>query len=194
VIAEDKENLAAELFAVAEGQVDGPQEIRDEAVKYIVAEFIQDAEEESSLKVIDANLGWEYLTVENETEDKWLGIAAAKGISPKKVFRADLKTGVSYLLNPLLAKDVWNPDTESQDGLPIDRIEVYGESGVKYVHGKTEGCHYEAEPTMMEEEEGEYMLVQFKARYELEEEYYIIYFITADDVYLKALVVHNYWE
>jgi hypothetical protein len=63
-----------------------------------------------------------------------------------------------------------------------------------YTQGKTDGCHYEAEPTKMEEEEGEYMLVQFKARYEVEEDYYIIYFVTADDVYLKALVVYNYWE
>ena len=190
VIAEDKDNLAPELFAVAEGQENGPLEIRDDAVKYVVAHFIQEAEEESSMKVIDANLGWKYLTIENETEDKWLSIAAAKGITPKKVFRTELKTGVSYLLNPLLAENVWNPGVETSN----DRIEVYGESGVKYTQGKTDGCHYEAEPTKMEEEEGEYMLIQFKARYEVEEDYYIIYFVTADDVYLKALVVYNYWE
>ena len=190
VIAEDKDNLVAELFAFAEGQESGALEIRDDAVKYVVAQFSQDAEEESSMKVIDANFGWKYLTVNNETEDKWLSLAATKGISPKKVFRADLKTGVSYLLNPLLAEDLWNPSTDTRN----DRIEVYGESGIMYVHGKTDGCHYEAEPTKMEEEEGEYMLVQFKARYEVEEDYYIIYFVTADNVYLKALVVYNYWE
>lgn len=190
VIAEDKENLASELFAVAEGHEEGPLEIRDDAVKYVVAQFIQEAEEESSLKVIDANFGWKYLTIANETEEKWLKVAGAKGIGPKKVFRAELKTGVSYLLNPLLAEEVWNPGEETSN----DRIEVYGESGVKYTQGKTDGCHYEAEPTKMEEEEGEYMLVQFKARYEVEEDYYIIYFVTADDVYLKALVVYNYWE
>ena len=190
VIAEDKENLASELFAVAEGQEEGPLEIRDDAVKYVVAQFIQEAEEESSLKVIDANFGWKYLTITNETEEKWLNVAGAKGIAPKKVFRAELKTGVSYLLNPLLAEAVWNPGEETRN----DRIEVYGESGVMYTQGKTDGCHYEAEPTKMEEEEGEYMLVQFKARYEVEEDYYIIYFVTADDVYLKALVVYNYWE
>ena len=142
------------------------------------------------MKVIDANLGWKYLTIENETEAKWLNVASDKGISPQKVFRADLKTGVSYLLNPLLPEHVWNPGTDTRN----DRIEVYGESGILYVQGKTDGCHYEAEPTKMEEEEGEYMLVQFKARYEVEEDYYIIYFVTADDVYLKALVVYNYWE
>ena len=190
VIAEDKDNLVSELFEVAEGQEEGPLEIKVDAEKYVVGQFIQAADEESSMKVIDANMGWKYLDVKNETDDKWLEIAAAKGLSPKKVFRADLKTGVSYLLNPLLAEELWNPGTDTRN----DRIEVYGESGVKYTEGKTDGCHYEAEPTKMEEEEGEYMLVQFKARYEVEEEYYIIYFVTADDVYLKALVVWNYWE
>lgn len=190
VIAEDKDNLMSELFEVAEGQEEGPLEIKVDAEKYVVGQFIQAADEESSMKVIDANMGWKYLDVKNETDEKWLNIAAAKGLSPKKVFRADLKTGVSYLLNPLLTEEQWNPGTDTRN----DRIEVYGESGVKYTEGKTDGCHYEAEPTKMEEEEGEYMLVQFKARYEVEEDYYIIYFVTADDVYLKALVVWNYWE
>ena len=190
VIAADEDNLVSELFEVVDGKAEGPLEIRVDAEKYVVGQFIQAADEESSLKVIDANMGWKYLDVKNETDEKWLGIAAAKGLSPKKVFRADLKTGISYLLNPLLAEELWNPGTDTRN----DRIEVYGESGVKYTEGKTDGCHYEAEPTKMEEEEGEYMLVQFRARYELEEEYYIIYFITADDVCLKALVVYNYWE
>lgn len=185
VIAEDKDNLMSELFEVAEGQEGGPLEIKVDAEKYVVGQFIQ---EESSMRVIDARFGLKYLEVNNETDDKWLNIAAAKGLSPKKVFRADLKTGVLYLLNPLLAEEQWNSGTDTRN----DCIEVYGESGVKYTQGETDGCHYESELIMMEEEEGEYMLVQFRTRYELEEEYYIIYFITADDVCLKALVVYNY--
>ena len=182
-----------------------PYELIDSIVTYNYGEDVEDepvtppavdtdtreeADEENSMKVIDANMGWKYLEVNNETDDKWLNIAAAKGVSPQKVFRADLKTGFSYLLNPLLSEELWNPGTDTRN----DCIEVYGESGVKYTEGKTDGCHYESEPTKMEEEEGEYMLVQFKTRYELEDEYYIIYFVTADDVYLKALVVWNYWE
>lgn len=190
VLVAEQGNLAKLLFETSEEQGDGLLEIRPDAEKYLVAQFIQEADEESSMKVVDAYMGWKYLDVKNETDENWLNIAAAKGLSPKKVFRADLKTGDSYLLNPLLAEEQWNPSTDTRN----DRIEVYGESGVKYTEGKTEGCHYEAEPTKMEEEEGEYMLVQFSARYELEEEYYIIYFVSADDTYLKALVVYNYWS
>ena len=72
VIAEDKDNLEAELFGMAEGYDEGPLEIKVDAEKYVVAQFIQEAEEESSLKVIDANFGWKYLTVENEMDEKWL--------------------------------------------------------------------------------------------------------------------------
>ena len=47
----------------------------------------------------------------------------------------------------------------------------------------------------MEEEEGDYMLMQFTTSYNMPlDEYYIIYFVTADNVYLKALVVWNYWD
>jgi hypothetical protein len=191
VIAEDKDNLEAELFGMAEGYDEGPLEIKVDAEKYVVAQFIQEAEEESSLKVIDANFGWKYLTVENEMDEKWLNIAAAKGVSPKKVFKTELKNGASYLLNPLLAEEVWAPGDSNRN----DRIEVYSESGHKYVQGKGENDDFDAEPTKMEEEEGNYMLMQFTTSYNMPlDEYYIIYFVTADDVYLKALVVWNYWE
>ena len=186
-IAEDEEKLALELFVETEGRM----EVRDDAVQFVVAQFIQDAEEESSLKVIDANLGWKYLTVENETEDKWLEIAAAKGISPKKVFRTDLISGTSYVLNALIPKDVWSPGDVDRN----DRIEVYSESGHKYTQGKiNSGDDYEAEPYEDKELEGDHTLVQFDTSYDIPlDECYIIYFVTADDVYLKALVVWNYF-
>jgi hypothetical protein len=124
-------------------------------------------------------------------DEKWLNIAAAKGVSPKKVFKTELKNGASYLLNPLLAEEVWAPGDSNRN----DRIEVYSESGHKYVQGKGENDDFDAEPTKMEEEEGNYMLMQFTTSYNMPlDEYYIIYFVTADDVYLKALVVWNYWE
>ena len=192
VIAEDKDNLVAELFAVAEGQENGPLEIRDDAVKYVVAQFIQEAEEESSMKVIDARFGWKYLTVEKETDDKWLDIAATKGVSPKKVFRTELVNGTSYTLNALISKEIWSPGDIERN----DRIEVYSESGRKYTQGKiNSGDDYEAEPYEDKELEGDYMLMQFNTSYNIPlDECYIIYFVTADDVYLKALVVWNYWN
>ena len=192
VLVAEEENLSKLLFEVPEEQGDDLLEIRTDAEKYLVAQFIQDAEEESSMRVIDPRTGWKYLAVENVQDEKWLNIAAAKGIDPRKVFRTDLISGVWYVLNPLLSKDVWSPGVESQ-GEHVDRIEVYGESGVMYTQGKTDGCHYEEEPDMQETFEGEYVLMNFKARYEIEEEYYIIYFVSADDTYLKALVVYNYW-
>ena len=201
VIAEDQENLEAELFA--EGQVDSLLEIRDDAAMFVVAQFIQEAEEESSMKVIDARFGWKYLTVAKETEQKWIDIATGKGVAKNKIFRASLMSGVPFMLNPLLDEEVWNPGTPTRweaceteeniatygDSIAIygDSIAVYGESGTRYIKDE----HFVAEPTKMEEEEGDYMLIQFKADYSIEEEFYIIYFI-AEDKYLKALVVYNY--
>ena len=189
VIAEDKDNLMSELFEVAEGQEEGPLEIKVDAEKYVVGQFIQ---EESSMRVIDARFGWKYLTVKNETEDKWLEIAEAKGISPEKVFRTELINGSPYVLNALIPEELWAPGDSERN----DRIDVYSENGHKYKQGKiNSGDDYEAEPMMMEEEEGEYVLVQFTTSYDIPlDECYIIYFVTTDNVYLKALVVYNYWE
>lgn len=203
VLAEDFEGLDAELFE--KEQESGLKEIRVDAEKYVVAQFIQAADEESSMKVIDARFGWKYLTVEREVEKKWIDVATAKGVPANKIFRADLKSGASFLLNPLLDEEVWNPAKETievdtvvdtkGDSVIVEKviykagIAVYGESGTQY----TKDVHFEAEPTKMEEEEGDYMLVQFKAKYDIEEEYYIIYFF-AEDKYLKALVVWNYWS
>lgn len=186
-IAEDEEKLPLELFVETEGRM----EIRDDAVKYVVAQFIQDAEEESSMKVIDAHGGWKYLSVKNETDDKWLKIAEEKGISPKKVFRTELVNGTSYVLNALISKEIWAPGDVGRN----DRIEVYSESGHKYTQGKIQsGDDYEAEPYEDKELEGDYILLQFNTSYDIPlDECYIIYFVTADDVYLKALVVWNYW-
>ena len=188
-LAEDSESLALELFEIA--QESGLKEIRVTAEKYVVAQFIQDAEEESSMKVIDANLGWKYLSVKNETDDKWLKFAGEKGISPKKVFRAELRNGTSYVLNALISKEIWSPGDVERN----DRVEVYSESGQKYTQGKiSSGDDYEAEPFEDKELEGDYTLVQFNTSYDIPlDECYIIYFVTADDVYLKALVVWNYW-
>ncbi len=188
-VAEDEENLAVELFI--EDQVSGLLELRDEAVKYVVAQFTQEAEEESSMSVIDAN-NWKYLAVEHETEQKWLDMAAAHGISPNKVFKSRFM-GFSFMLNPLFVEGVWDPGDSERN----DRIEVYSESGDKYKPGKIEsGDDYEAEPTKMEEEFGDYMLMQFTMNSDSFplDEYFIIYFVSDDDVYLKALVVYNYFE
>ena len=206
-LAENPDELKTKLFGDSISE-DAPLELIAEAERFVVAQFIQDADEECSMKVINAFNGWKYLPVEKETDPKWLDMAAEKGVPANKVFRADLKSGDSFLLNPLLPEEVWNPGKPTKVAVSdsvvvgdsivvsvdtisvyLDSIAVYGESGVLYLRDE----HFEAEPTKMEEEEGDYMLVQFRARYEIEEEYYIIYFV-ADDKYLKALVVWNYWN
>lgn len=199
---EDANNISSYLFETS--AEDSLQIIRNDAEEYLVAEFIQEADE-SSMKVINALNGWKYLMVEREVEQKWIDVATAKGVPANKIFRADLKSGASFLLNPLLDEEAWNPAKETIEVDTIvdtkgdsvivekvvykDGIAVYGESGTQYI----KDVHFEAEPTKMEEEEGDYMLVQFKAKYDIKEEYYIIYFF-AEDKYLKALVVWNYWE
>ncbi len=203
-LIENPEELTRKLYGDSIPE-EGPLELTAEAERFIVAQFIQDADEESSMKVINAVNGWKYLTVEKEMEQKWIDIATAKGVPANKIFRADLMSGASFLLNPLLAEEIWNPAKETievdtvvdskGDSVVVEKvvykdgIAVYGESGTQY----RKDVHFEAEPTKMEEEEGDYMLVQFKANYDIKEEYYIIYFI-AEDKYLKALVVWNYWE
>ena len=100
--------------------------------------------------------------------------------------------GASYTLNALISKEKWCPGDVERN----DRIEVYSKDGVKYTQGKiNSGDDFEAEPYEDKELEGDYMLVQFTTSYNIPlDEYYIIYFVTADDVYLKALVVWNYWN
>lgn len=187
-IAEDEEKLALELFVETEGRM----EVRDDAVKFVVAQFIQDAEEESSMKVIDTHGSWKYLPIKKETDEKWLNIAASKGVSPKKVFRTELVNGTSYALNALISKEIWCPGDVERN----DRIEVYSESGHKYTQGKIQsGDDFEAEPFEDKELEGDYMLLQFNTSYNIPlDECYIIYFVNSDDVYLKALVVWNYFN
>jgi hypothetical protein len=95
----------------------------------------------------------------------------------------------------LLPLSVW--DTSNADNQ--DRVEIYAKSGVKYKAGKGAEDHYTEEHGIMEEIEGNYMLVTLSANiknvtedgtieYFMDEDF-IIYFIDADTNILKALVI-----
>ena len=67
------------------------------------------------------------------------------------------------------------------------KIEIYGKSGKKYEPGK--GNDYVDDYGLMEEIEGNYMLVTLTADRKKMTEEFIIYFIDGDRNCLKALVV-----
>ena len=120
----------------------------------------------------------------------WLDIAAAKGVAAAKVFRCSMRLGYMYQINPLFSLDLWDVANDDKD-----RVEIYGKSGKMYQPGK--GNDYIAEYTMMEETEGDHMLVQLTANgydegddflYYINEDF-IMYFIDSETNYLKAPVI-----
>lgn len=184
------DNLSDVLFT----DVDGILELKDEAGRFVVAKFVQEADEANSMKVFRTKkTGMEAFEVTKETDPEWLAIATAKGVEANRVFRCSLELGYSYIINPLLPLIVWDPDND-----PKDRIEIYGLSGKKYESGKEKD--YSEEPGMMEEVEGNYMLVTLSANvkavnedgvdYYIDEDF-IVYFIDNDTNCLKALVINR---
>ncbi len=176
-------NLSAELFE----EVDGLLEIKADAEQFVIAKFTQEADEGNSVKVI--RQGRESIEVVKETDQQWLDIAATKGVAPNRVFSCKMNLDYKYQINPLIPMDVWNTAFPENK----DRIEVYGKSGKLY----ESGVDYDEEHTLMEETEGNYMLVQLIVTdnkvdgewvYNIQEDF-IIYFINNDTDYLKALVV-----
>lgn len=199
------DNLSDALFT----EVGGILELKDEAGQFVVAKFIQEADEANSMKVLRTkNTGMETFEVTKETDPEWLAIATAKGVEANRVFRCSLELGsvfknddgevfyqcYSYIINPLLPLNVWDTDHD-----PKDRIEIYGLSGKKYESGKDKD--YSEEHTMMEEIEGNYMLVTLSANvkavnedctldYCIDEDF-IVYFIDNETNCLKALVINR---
>lgn len=138
------------------------------------------------------------MDVAKETSEEWLAIAAEKGVAANKVFHCRLSLDYEYLINPLLPLNLWDTSFEENK----DRIEIYGKSGAPYEIGSmtSKDKPFSGEYTMMEDMEGDYMLVQLRANeyavdpenfvYEFYvKEDFIIYFIDNDTEYLKALVV-----
>lgn len=186
------DKLAEVLF----WDVDGLLEIKDNVGQFVVAKFVQEADEANAMKVFRTKAtGMEVLAVTKETDPEWLAIATAKGVEANKVFRCSLDLSMPYIINPLLPLSVW--DTSNADNQ--DRVEIYAKSGVKYKAGKGAEDHYTEEHGIMEEIEGNYMLVTLSANiknvtedgtieYFMDEDF-IIYFIDADTNILKALVI-----
>lgn len=186
------EALSDRLF----DDVDGLLEIKETTELFVIARFVQQANEENSIKVLKR--GVESIEVTKETNQEWLAAAAEKGVAANKVFRCNVSLDYKYIINPLLPLSLWDTSVNENK----DRIEIYGKSGQKYDIGNMTATDkpFSGEYTMMEEMEGDYMLVQLRANeYEVDPEnfiyeYYvkedfIIYFIDNDTECLKALVL-----
>lgn len=167
--------LAAELFEDVEGRL----EIKQEVEQFLIAEFVQDANEESSMKVLKK--GIESIEVTKVTDAEWLSIATEKGVPANKVFGCSLKIAYPHTINPLLPLSVWNTAFPENN----DKIEIYGKSGKKY----ESGVDYQEEHVIMEEMQGNYILVDLYNMRNFIKEDFIIYFIDNGTEYLKALVV-----
>ena len=177
-------------------------------VEYVVAKLTQDANPESSIKVLKG--GKSLVEVVPETDSEWLKIAKDKEVPNNKVFRCSMKLAYYYQIKPLIHRSVWEPDqadpNPNEDGVDVrDKIEIYGKSGKLY----EAGVDYKMEPMLLESTEGDYYLVEIdvendvdkgKGFYKINEDF-IIYFINDIDTdgdekkdnveYVKALVVEN---
>lgn len=176
-------NLSEELFE----EVDSLNEIKFDAEKYVIAKFVQEPNEGNSIKVLKK--GIENVEVIKETDEEWLKIASNPndslvGVAPDKVFHCSMKLGYAYMINPLIPLDEWGGDGFQEDKRGI---EIYGKSGKKYEPGK--GNDFVDDYGMMEEIEGNYMLVTLTADRNKMKEEFIIYFIDSERTCIKALVV-----
>lgn len=171
-------DLSGELFE----DVDGLLEIKVETEQYVIAKFVQEANENNAMKVFDKS--FKPIDVVKETDPEWLAIAEAKGVAAGKVFRCSMKVGFAYTINPLISLSVW----DTSDAANHDRIEVYKKNGEQYVSG--DGNDYEENHVIMDEIEGsDNMLVILSCDRKKIAEDFIIYFVDDDTDYLKALVV-----
>ena len=179
-----QDNLSNELFE----NIDGLNEVKVDAEKYVVAKFLQEANEGNAIKVYTQS--WSSIEVVKETDPQWLEIAAhldtLAGVAPNKVFHCEMMMGFSYTINPLFSLDEWG---NGGKGFQEDKrgIEIYGKSGKKYEPGN--GKDYDDEYGMMEEIEGDYMLVTLTGDADKITEDFIIYFVDSERGCLKALVV-----
>ena len=176
-------NLSKVLFE----EVDSLNEIKMDAEKYVIAKFVQEPNEGNSIKVLKK--GIENVEVSKETDAEWLAIASnpndsLSGVAPGKVFHCSMKLGYSYVINPLIPLDEWGGEGFQEDKRGI---EIYDKSGKKYEPGK--GNDYVDDYGLMEEIEGNYMLVTLTADRKKMTEEFIIYFIDGERKCLKALVV-----
>ena len=173
------EDADDDTYAVANflfEELEGKAEIKEECEQYLVAEVVQENALAGSFHLI-YSITYEYVEVELETEEMWVEFAQSMGISASNLFKADWEFPRPYIVNPMLPLDVWDPSVNNGD------IQVIGVSGRQYISG----VDYIVEPTMMESEGDENMLLQFK-KWDIEEKF-IILFVDANKIAHKALVV-----
>lgn len=153
----------------------GVAEVKAECEQYLIAEFTQESILAGSFHLIDGPT-FEYIEVTLETEEMWVEFAQSYGILPNNLFKAELEFSHPYILNPMLSLEVWDPSVDNGE------IQVIGVSGKAYLADKD----YQIEPTLMEAEGEDHMLLQFRSYIE---EQYIIFFVDANKIAHKALVV-----
>ena len=153
----------------------GVAEVKAECEQYLIAEFTQESILAGSFHLIDGPT-FEYIEVTLETEEMWVEFAQSYGILPNNLFKAELEFSHPYILNPMLSLEVWDPSVDNGE------IQVIGVSGKAYLADED----YLIEPTLMEAEGEDHMLLQFRSYIE---EQYIIFFVDANKIAHKALVV-----
>lgn len=153
----------------------GTLEVKAECEQYLIAQFVQESALANSFHLIDGPT-FEYIDIALETEEMWIEFAQSMGVTHNNLFKASLNFGHPYILNPMLSLEVWDPSVDNGE------IQVLGVSGKAYVADED----YLIEPTLMEAEGEDHMLLQFRAYID---EQFIIFFVDANKIAHKALVV-----
>lgn len=166
------EGVAAFLFE----DMDGIPELKAACEQYLIAEFTQESALAGSFHLIDGPT-FEYMEVALETDEMYVAFAESNGVSANNVFKAELKFAYPYIFNPMLPLELWDPSIAN------GTISVINITTGEYA---VEGEDYFIEPTMMEAEGDDYMLLQFRSYIESD---YIVFFVDAQKVHHKALVV-----
>lgn len=163
--------VATYLFDDATGIL----EVKAECEQYLIAQFIQESALSNSFHLIDGPT-FEYVEIALETEEMWVDFAQSMGVSSNNLFKASMEFAHPYILNPMLSLAAWDPSVGNGE------IQVIGISGKQYIAGED----YIVEPTLMEAEGEDNMLLQFRPYIE---EQYVILFVDSTKIALKALVV-----
>lgn len=156
--------------------VDGIPELKAECERYLIAELTQESALAGGFRLIDGPT-YEYMEVALETDEMYVAFAESNGVSANNLFKAELEFAHPYIFNPMLPLAQWDPSTGN------GTISVFNITTGEYA---IEGEDYLIEPTMMETEGDDNMLLQFRSYIEAD---YIVFFVDAQKVYHKALVV-----
>lgn len=115
------------------------------------------------------------MEVSAESDNEWLDIAMGYYVSAENVYHTQLEFGAPYVVNPMLDIEAWDPGVVGGA-----HIQVWGKSGKQYLIKE----NFRAEPSLAGNDLHYYILFQTYI-----EEEHIIYFVDANKIPLKALVV-----